>query len=227
MALTTPEYAFSETLVAQLRDYPEWHKGRSRYAIWMVPIDCAQVLGYMAEVIDQLADLLHPSRRQAHLTLYVCGFEQPAAVHDDDFTAARLQRQLTALAALRSAACSLEVGRPASFSSAAYLTVTDPGGHLAAWRHALAVGGTEVRFGPYVPHITLGLYRQAIGIEQLRQRLDRVVMPAGLQLPVDRLEYATYSSADMFGPLRCRQAVWLGGRSKAGRGGAEARQDGC
>lgn len=224
MALTTPEYAFSETLVAQLRDYPEWHKGRSRYAIWMVPIDCPQVLGCMAEVTDQLADLLHPTQRQAHLTVYVCGFEQPAAVHDDDFTATQLQQQLAALAALRSSTCVLQVGRPASFSSAAYLTVADPDEHLAAWRHALAVGGTEVRFGPYVPHITLGLYRQATGVEQLRQRLDRVVVPAGLQLPVDRLEYATYSSADMFGPLQCRQTVWLGGGSKAGDGVANARQ---
>lgn len=207
MAFSASGFCFSDTVVAQLRDYPEWHKGRSRYGIWMVPIDCPQVLGYMAEVTDQLADLLHPTQRQPHLTVFVCGFEQPHRVQDDDFTAVQLQQQRTALEALRYSACTLQVGRPDSFSSAAYLSVIDPDGHLAVWRSALGERCSEIRFGPYEPHITLGLYRQQISAAALRERLDRLPAPPKLSMSVNRLEYANYSAMDMFGPLRCQQSI--------------------
>lgn len=220
MSFSASGFPFSETVVAQPRDYPEWHKGRDRYAIWMLPIDCPQVLGYMAEVTEQLADLLHPTRRQPHLTVFVCGFEQPGRVHDDDFTAAQLQQQIEAVRGLQQSSCTLQIGRPDSFSSAAYLSVTDPDGYLDTWRGALAGGCTEIRFGPYVPHITLGLYRQQISARVLQQRLDRVPDPPKLHMPVERLEYASYSSADMFGPLRCQQAIrFQSGMSHQGKSG--------
>lgn len=209
MSFSVSGFPFTETVVAQPRDYPEWHKGRNCYAIWMVPIDCPQVLGYMAGVTDQLADLLHPTRRQPHLTVFVCGFEQPSQVQDDDFTAVQLQRQMEAMHGLQQSICTLQVGRPDSFSSAAYLSVTDPDGHLDVWRSALAEGGSEIRFGPYVPHITLGLYCQQLGVAALRERLDRVADPPELHMPVDRLEYAHYSSTDMFGPLSCQQVIYF------------------
>lgn len=214
MPTTASDFRFSETLVAQRRDYPEWHKGRQRYGIWMVPIDCPQVLGYVAQVTGQLADLLHPSRRQPHLTVFVCGFEQPGRVHDDDFTAAQLARQIAALQDLQPSACTLQVGGPDSFSSAAYLRVADPDGQLERWRKALAESCQEVRFGPYVPHVTLGLYRRQLTAAELRLRLQRVTGVQQLELPVNRLEYVTYESSDMFGPLRCTQAVRLDGRGK-------------
>lgn len=221
MSFSASGFSFSETVVAQLRDYPEWHKGRGRYAIWMVPVDCPRVLGYITEVTEQLADLLHPTRRQPHLTVFVCGFEQPGRVNDDDFTPGQLQRQLEALRGLWRSAGSLRVGRPDSFASAAYLSVADPVGHLDNWRGALAGGAAEIRFGPYVPHITLGLYRQQVSARALRERLARVSAPPELNMSVDRLEYASYSSMDMFGPLTCQKVVPLqGGTSQRGRSGA-------
>ena len=92
MLLSDTGVSFAETTVAQLRDYPEWHRGRCRYAIWMIPINCPKVLACIDQVTASLADLLHPSRRQPHITLFVCGFEGESVSHDDDFTPAQLQR---------------------------------------------------------------------------------------------------------------------------------------
>ena len=206
MLLSSSGFSFSETIVTQQRDYPEWHKGRSRYAIWMIPIDCPRVLAYLDQATRQLADLLHPSRRQPHITLFVCGFEQERQVHNDDFTAAQLQQQIAALRALPLPA-TLQIGRPDSFSSAAYLSVTDPDGCLHDWRAVLADSCSEIRPLAYVPHITLGLYRQRIKADELQGRLAEIHYPAELILPVNRLEYVTYSSADMFGLLECQQTV--------------------
>lgn len=206
MLLSASGFSFSETIATELRDYSEWHKGRSRYGIWMIPINCPRVLAYLDQATHQLADLLHPSRRQPHITLFVCGFEQERRVNNDDFTAAQLQQQIAALRTLPLSA-TLQIGRPDSFASAAYLSVSDPEGQLHAWRALLAECCNEIRPLAYVPHITLGLYRQGISADKLQERLDDIHCPAGLLLTVNRLEYATYSSADMFGSLECQQMI--------------------
>ena len=208
MLLSDTDASFAETTIAQLRDYPEWHRGRRRYAIWMIPINCPEVLAYIDQVTASLADLLHPSRRQPHITLFVCGFEGESISHDDDFTPAQLQRQLADLDRLALPPCELRIGAPDSFASAAFLSVGDPQGHLRRWREALAEDCREVRQSIYVPHLTLGLYRQAIPAAELRQRLALWSGPDTLPLSVERLDYATYSSDDMFGPLACQRQVW-------------------
>src|SRR5690606_34047411 len=204
MLLSDTGASFAKTTVTQLRDYPEWHRGRRRYAIWMIPINCPSVLAYIDQVTASLADLLHPSRRQPHITLFVCGFEGERVRYDDDFTPVQLQRQLADLDRLELRPCELPIGAPDSFASAAFLPVGDPEGHLACWREALAVSCKEIRQAAYVPRITLGLYRRAVRAQELRQRLAQRPIPGLLSLPVKRLEYATYASDDMFGPLACR-----------------------
>lgn len=200
---------FFTTIAAPLHDYPEWHKGRSRYGLWMIPIDCPHVLDYINRATAELSDVLHPTARQPHITLFVCGFEQPDRLHNDDFTREQLQQQIAALETAAMPSGILHIGRPQSFASAAYLSVTDPCGQLANWRSKLAQNCTEIRQQTYVPHITLGLYRQCITADQLWQRLDAIAVPPELQLPVKRLEYVTYNSTCLFGPLDCQWSVQL------------------
>ena len=210
MLLSHPSQAPDETLVAELRDYPEWHRGRRRYAIWMAPVHCPALLAYLCELQARLGDLLHATERQAHLTLFVCGFEQPQARADDDFTAAQLRRQIDALARLRSPAGTLELGAPDSFASAAFVPVIDRHGLLQRWRAALAQGGREVRQAAYVPHITLGLYKRRIGAGELRQRLAELPAAPHSQLQIDELHFATYASDALFGRLDTQRRIPLG-----------------
>lgn len=207
MLLSDPGLPFAETTVAALRDYPEWHRGRRRYGIWMLPIRCPEVLAHIDELQVKLSDLLHPSRRQPHITLFVCGFEQSSRRHDDDFTVAQLRQQADALGKLRLPPCTLQIGPPDSFASAAFLSVGDPQGHLQYWRDTLAKSGDEVRQSPYVPHITLGLYQRRISTQLLRQRFDQLPTSGELSMRVAELEYATYSSSEMFGPLESQLQV--------------------
>ncbi len=210
MLLSHPTQAPDATLVTDVRDYPDWHRGRQRYAIWMVPICCPALLSHIHALQTQLGDLLHATRRQAHLTLFVCGFEQAHALVNDDFTPEQLRQQIEHLGQLRSPACTLEIGPPDSFASAAFLPVVDHAGHLQRWRSALAQSCWEVRQAAYVPHITLGLYKRRIGAEELRQRLKELPALADPQLKVEELRYATYDSRDLFGRLETQQRILLG-----------------
>jgi hypothetical protein len=52
----------------------------------------------------------------------------------------------------------LRVGGAGCFASCAVLEVHDPHGDLARLRARLAAHGREIRFAPYLPHITVGAF---------------------------------------------------------------------
>jgi 2'-5' RNA ligase len=209
MLFSDPISSPAETLVTELRDYPEWHRGRARYGLWMIPLHDPTLLGYLRAAQRRLADLLHPSpQRQPHVTLFVCGFEQAEPTADDDFSTLQLCNQIDSIDHVRGAACRLPLGRPDSFSSAAFVPVGDPEGRLHAWRRVLGDVASEVRQASYVPHITLGLYKRKVGAEVVRQRLGELDAPP-VGLTVTQLHYATYCARTQFGPLESRHRVML------------------
>jgi len=210
MLFSDPAGSPAETLVTEWRDYPQWHRGRQRYGVWLAPVDDPALLGCIAEARRQLADLIHPdTQRQPHLTVFVCGFEAATCVANDDFSPAQRQRQIALLTAARGRACTLPLGRADSFASAAFLPVGDPDGRLQGWRDALAGASIEVRQQDYVPHITLGLYRRRVSAAVIRQRLAAIAAPTA-PLRVRELHYATYDARALLGPLTCRHRVLLG-----------------
>ncbi|WP_020505342.1 hypothetical protein [Lamprocystis purpurea] len=99
------------TLALDDRDYPEWRRGRARYAIWMVDADTAPLRERVGRVRGELAGLFAPHQRSPHITLQVCGFiSEPAILDDvdDDFDGAMPARQRAALAAARLPTCTLD-----------------------------------------------------------------------------------------------------------------------
>jgi hypothetical protein len=48
----------TETLVAELRDYPEWHRGRERYGVWIAPVEQPALLAYIEEARHRLGSLI-------------------------------------------------------------------------------------------------------------------------------------------------------------------------
>lgn len=210
MLFSDPRHAPACTLAAELRDYPEWHRGRERYGVWIVPVLQPELISYIEAARRQLADLLHPCpRRQPHLTVFVCGFPQPARRLDDDFTPAQLARQLALLETAAERPCPLPLARPDSFASAAVIPVGDPQGRLAGWRALLERAGPEIRQAAYVPHVTLGLYRRCVPADVVRQRLAVLAAPP-VSLAVDELRYVTYKARRQFGPLRDHHRLALG-----------------
>lgn len=209
MLISDMKHGPSDTLVAELRDFPEWHRQRQRYGVWIIPVDDPSLLHYIETVRLRLADLLHPSaQRQAHLTLFVCGFEQPSRVEDDDFSPTQLRDQIESLEGLRGVACSLPLSAPDSFASVAFIPGMDPAGELTRWRCALAVAANEVRQSTYVPHITLGAYKRKATAEEIRQRLAEIEAPT-MSLRISQLHYVTYDARVHFGPLQTRHVVRL------------------
>jgi hypothetical protein len=151
--------ASERTLGPGPRAIDEWRRGRERCAVWALRVAEPAVLDRMAAVAERLDDaIVRVAPRDAHVTVWVCGFPSPAPALDDDVAEETLAAQRAAVARLRPPR--LVVGAPNAFSTCAFLEVHDPHGDLAALRQALAVpGAREVRFAGYQPHVTVGRFR--------------------------------------------------------------------
>lgn len=210
MLFSDARHAPAQTLACELRDYPQWHRGRARYAVWTLPVECPHVLRRVERAQQHLGDWLHAGYlRQAHITLFVCGFPGEQARFDDDFPLERLAAQQQALRELRAGPLELHIGGLDSFASAPFLSVSDPHGGLDALRTALAGHSTEIRQSPYHAHLTVGLYARAVPRPALQQRLAAFTDREPLPLTVKELHYSTYAAAELFGPLRMERRLAL------------------
>ena len=190
------------TLASVQRDFAEWRKGRTHYAVWAIDVDTPALRAASAAMREHLADCLLPDyRRQAHVTLHLCGF--PAAVSnlDDDYPAAILQKQIAALQAGAPPPFTLEIGPPDSFTSAAYFSVDDCSDGIRTARRALAGSRNPEKSFPYTPHVTCGLYGSEYPLATLLPRMATCKTNLPVRFQIDRLTLMVYEAAIIGGPL--------------------------
>jgi 2'-5' RNA ligase len=190
------------TLRNERRDFPEWHLGRSHYALWALDLDSAAVRQRVHAAQRHLADyLLEGYCRQPHVTVGLCGFLSAAPEHADDFGPAALQVQLTALRQLPPAPFGLRVGGLDSFSSVPYLGVQADAGALELLRQCLASAGMNATAGHYTPHVTVGLYAGVWPLSELQTQFDRFTDHGELRVPVRGISLVSYAASEIGGPL--------------------------
>ena len=203
--------SFDFTIPSEHRDFVEWHRGRRHYAVWALDLDLPEINSVVEGSQCALQDLLLPGyRRQAHVTLGLCGFPCTESRAADDYSLAAWREQLERLGGTSIASFSLEISAPHSFASAPYLTVRDTDGGLAALRRCLHPQ-TALADDDYVPHLTLGLYRSAWPAAKVWQRLAQLdVKPRELEL--SRVHLMFYESRVIGGPLSSAGYFDLGAR---------------
>lgn len=190
------------TSVSIQKDFVDWRKGRQRYAFWAVDIDHASLRAATAHLSHALDDcLLEEYRRQPHITLRICGFPAPERMLDDDYTASDFARHIKALIRARIQPFRIAVAAPRTFPSAPYLSVEDRTGSLARIRHALPGKEPGAPDFLFVPHVTVGLYRQRIPVEQVIRRMAACPGLSVIQLEVRHITLMTYDASVITGPL--------------------------
>lgn len=202
-------------------DFSAWHRGRVWFLLWALDVDVPALRPLFAQARQQLAPwLLHGYRRQPHVTLGLCGFpgqtraqsslgdrmqEHHVAGESDSLpdacSLAGLRRQVEGLE--RSIALSpfrMDVGGAGSFTSAPFLAVHQ-GGELQALRAALALDPALQHLDDYLPHVTLGLFRESWLTSQLQQGLRAVDGLPTVSFQVRQVQLMAYAAADVGGPL--------------------------
>ncbi|CAB5718436.1 Uncharacterised protein [Delftia tsuruhatensis] len=193
-------------------DWRGWHRGRKRYAVWVLEVDAqAAVRQACAQARAQLADALVPRyRRQWHVTVATAGFLDGDAALPDAYGVLQLARDLHALQAMPAAALQLEFGGWGSFEMAPYLMVRDTdtaGATLAGLHGALVPAGRELALTeplrPYVPHVTLGAWSGAWPRARVQQWIGGLPGLEPWQAALDEIALVSYAAGEPHGPLAC------------------------
>ncbi len=213
-------------LGADRLDYPEWHLGRARYALWAIDAEIFAVAKRLEDWRERLRDfLVAPYERPAHVTVAVCGFpcvagratHEPAAnnvvpARNDDALPAQLAAQEERLRALRLPPFTLRIRDLNSFASAPFLEVEDETAALSQLRAAVAPQAGEFRSTPYVPHVTVGIYSGAHRVSRLLPLMTREAENAEpIMLRVGAVGLYSYDTAHIGSPLRLDRRVTLTG----------------
>ncbi|MBM3227166.1 MAG: 2'-5' RNA ligase family protein, partial [Candidatus Tectomicrobia bacterium] len=133
-------------------------------------------------------------------------------------TPAQYEAQCQRLRQLALPTFAMTLGAINSFAHALYLEVHDQQGGIAAVRQTLQEVMPELRWGPYVPHVTLGMYREASATDDVVQRIERCPLTRAIHTQVTQVTLATYTAQEHLGPLHTRYTHALRVRQE----GAEA-----
>ncbi len=193
--------SFQFTVPSEHRDFVEWHRGREHYAVWALDLDLPQINSSCCRNQRALRELLLPGyRRQAHVTVALCGFPASTAIASDDYTDGHWRDQIGNMAQAGISPFLLEIGGTHSFASAPYLSVRDVSGGLAELHGCLNPGAGIADDAAYVPHLTLGLYRAAWPAALVWQRLASLPIES-CQLEISRVHLMVYQTRVIGGAL--------------------------
>ena len=156
--------------VTQVLDPEVWNRWRSGprwyYALATVVVDPAVEQRRVAVAAALSEWLLPTGPKQAHVTVRTLGFEPVV---------------------WRPHRVDLRVGEADTFTAAAYLAVESP--QILELRESWAAAAPtqldwppEDRTGPYLPHVTVGTYREVVSLATVRDRLAQ--LPPGRELHV-------------------------------------------
>ena len=198
-----------KTIPSLLHDYPEWHRGRQDYSVWLIELGRREISQKVAAAREQLSDfLIKPYQRQPHITVYVCGFVADTPRYDDDYSVEQLEHHAQVLSEATVKPFSVEIGGLSSFASAPFLEVDDLDGGLRRVRALLSATGKEIGRSDYTPHITVGLYSGAFPGSVVFERTSSFPKDP-CTVTIDRITFATYQAREIAGALTSRYEVTL------------------
>lgn len=184
------------------KDFVDWRKGRRRYAVWAIDLDIPNLCTASTRMRQHLEDYLLPQYgRKPHITLCICGFPGSDNGREDDYTPTLFEAQITSLKSARLRPFQVAIGRPETFTTAAYFAVLDNEGGIVRTRQALGSDALGEKDFHYVPHVTFGLYCAQFSVAEVLQRMRSFPDLTSAQIVVGRIVLMTYEASVISGPL--------------------------
>lgn len=191
----------NQTLPSIVQDYPEWHRGRREYTVWIIELEREEIIERVEAARKHLSGFLLDSyQRQPHITLFVCGFLADDPRYDDDFCRHQFETHRQLLTDSGISPFSIEIGGLNSFAAAPFLEVHDREGGIERVRALLSATAKEVARGTFKPHVTVGLYSGTFPSRMVCERFA-TFSPRPVSLVVEQITFASYHASEISGPL--------------------------
>ena len=189
------------TVPSITQDYPEWHRGRKDYALWLIELGNEEIHKKVHAAREHLAEfLLKPYQRQPHITLFVCGFLADTPRFKDDYGREELRVHTQLLNDSKVKPFSIEIGKLNSFASAPFLEVDDSEGGIHRVRSLLSNAAKEIGRSAFMPHLTVGLYSGTFSSTVVGRRIS-TFSSEPVRFKVERITFASYQAQEIAGPL--------------------------
>lgn len=201
----------SKLVKTEIRDYPEWHHGRTDYALWYIEIDQPELVEYLDSIKIHFSDfLIRSNQRQYHITLFVCGFlNTHLSPYNDDFSHKQFLQHLKSINQLQLEPFELELTAIDSFSSALFIQIIDQEKILEKIRSQLSLVSNEIAALQYCPHITIGLYSDAWSSDLVLERIKSFEAKR-IKIQVNQLTFGYYKAQILQGLLYPYHQMVLG-----------------
>ncbi|WP_234857273.1 2'-5' RNA ligase family protein [Acinetobacter junii] len=201
----------TQLVKTEIRDYPEWHHGRTDYALWYIEIDQPELVEYLDAIKTHFSDFLITSnQRQYHITLFVCGFlNTHLSPYNDDFSHEQFLQHLKSINQLQLEPFELELTTIDSFSSALFIQIIDQEKILEKIRSQLLLISKEIAALQYCPHITIGLYSDAWSSDLVIERIKSFEAKR-IKIQVNQLTFGYYKAQILQGLLYPYHQLVLG-----------------
>lgn len=191
-----------KTLPTEKRDYKEWHRGRTNYSLWTILVQSQTIQDRFDLAKAHLAEyLLTPYSRQTHVTLFVCGFLADTKRWDDDYPTVTLKHHHSMLSEAGFGPFEIEIGGINSFKAAPFIEVFDVEGGIEKVRSVILADSIESREETYVPHLTLGLYRDYFDTKAVADKISLFRTESRIRYRVDAIRLMSYAAREIAGPL--------------------------
>lgn len=151
---------YSKTYGPLKGDFYDWHKGRSKYAVWVLELDDDQFLQRYFDAQHHLSSyLISTYVRKPHITLAPCGFLMPEKNDIDDYDIQTLEQDIEDILSLKLNTIEIAIRNVLiSYAIAPGFEVLDLQGDLKRLNDSLAKHDHFEENYNYFPHVTVGLY---------------------------------------------------------------------
>ena len=197
--------SISHTMALCNRDFVEWHGGVEEYGFWAIGVEDPVWIHTFESARVHLSQFLYPGYQRApHITV------APSGLFDSEhFSEVHLKSQISTLVKAKIESFPVKTGSLNSFASAPYISIVDPTDSLDTIRELLQKTRKEDNLGQYLPHVTLGHYREAFETAMVLGYLQNFWIFPIEPLVVKELLFCAYKTKESQGPFEVLERVKL------------------
>ena len=179
-----------------------WHKGRMRYAIWMLTPPhnvVTQIQALQKKLESWIIPLSSP-----HITLCACGFPAQNPQYSDDVSDKELKEQEHRLNNLNP--FNVETYGVSSFLNGPIVLIK-PNSELMNLRALLTLENPDFREVSYTPHLSLGLYKRPYKTSMVAKQLNALPPLRPISWCTHSAELAEFEASDPTARLHIKKSI--------------------